>query len=46
MCDRAGVSWIELQELPAYIVDGYLLDMSAQAEASRRQARQQEQGKG
>lgn len=42
MCDRAGVSWLELQELPAYIVDGYLLDMKAQSEVARRNARMNE----
>jgi hypothetical protein len=36
ICDRAGVSWLELQELPGWVVDGYVLDIKMHAEAERR----------
>ena len=41
LCDRAGVSWLELQELPAAVVLGYLLDMAGKAKAAEEQASMQ-----
>ena len=37
LCDRMGVTWQELQETPAMVVDDYMLVMEAEArEAERR----------
>jgi hypothetical protein len=45
LCDRMKVSWQELQETPAYVVQDWLMVMEAEAEDVRRQRREAERKK-
>jgi len=42
LCDRMGVSWAELMETPAYVVEDYLLVMAAEARKAEQDRRDAE----
>lgn len=38
LCDRMRLSWRELQEIPAWVVEDYLMVMRAETQKARRDA--------
>jgi|TARA_R110002020_G_scaffold125307_2_gene282480 hypothetical protein len=45
LCDRMRVSWRELAQTPAAVIDAYLIVMSAESDAQKTQERWEKRDK-